>query len=265
MEMDGQRISGGGAQIVVRGKRFTTIAMGATYEGTVTIHQTTAPKRFELHFEEGPEKGNTSLGIYELDGHTWKICLTTHGTQRPTEFAATPGTGFVLETLQRATATDEAKRALRGGCIGFVGGGPCSRTVWGVDGAIPGTRRPGDAPIDAETRQESGDGERRHRQVRADSNAESQVRSGPFTGANDNGLRAGRREAAVWNLGARGQAVDGLFWSARPAAAERLRQFRGRRQNTYGVDLGRRVSAPARAYRYPCCVHLTECSHVMRT
>ena len=64
MEMEGQKMPGGGARIVVRGGRFTTIAMGATYEGTLVVHQTTEPKGFDLHFEEGPEKGNTSFGIY---------------------------------------------------------------------------------------------------------------------------------------------------------------------------------------------------------
>ena len=63
LEMDGQKMSRGGARIVVRGNRFTTIAMGATYEGSVGVHQTTAPKSFELHFDEGPEKGNTSFEI----------------------------------------------------------------------------------------------------------------------------------------------------------------------------------------------------------
>ena len=106
LEMDGQKMPGGGARIVVRGNRFTTIAMGATYEGAVVVHQTTAPKSFDLHFEEGPEKGNTSFGIYELDGDTWKICLTTRGSERPKEFAAPPGTGIALETLQRGTAAD---------------------------------------------------------------------------------------------------------------------------------------------------------------
>jgi uncharacterized protein (TIGR03067 family) len=80
--MDGQKMSGGGARIVVQGNRFTSIAMGATYEGTVELDETTAPKRFDLHFDEGPEKGNRSLGIYELDGDTWKICLTTRGSER---------------------------------------------------------------------------------------------------------------------------------------------------------------------------------------
>jgi uncharacterized protein (TIGR03067 family) len=108
LEMDGRKMPCGGAQIVVRGNRFTTIAMGAAYDGTVVVHQTTAPKSFDLHFEEGPEKGNTSLGIYELDGDTWKICLTTRGSGRPKEFAAPPGTGIALESLQRATAAHVA-------------------------------------------------------------------------------------------------------------------------------------------------------------
>lgn len=103
LEMDGQKMSGSGGQIVVRGDRFTTIAMGAVYEGTVVLRETAAPKSFDLHFEEGPERGNTSLGIYELKGDTWKICLTTRGRQRPQEFAAPPGTGIALETLQRGT------------------------------------------------------------------------------------------------------------------------------------------------------------------
>jgi uncharacterized protein (TIGR03067 family) len=72
----------------------------------VAVHQTTAPKSFELHFEEGPEKGNTNFGIYTLDGDTWKICLATRGSQRPKEFAAPPGTGIALETLQRGLVAD---------------------------------------------------------------------------------------------------------------------------------------------------------------
>ncbi len=106
LEMDGRKMAGGGAQIVVHGKRFTTIAMGAAYEGTVVVHEASKPKSFDLHFEEGPEKGNTSLGIYELDGDTWKICLTTRGNERPKEFAAPPGTGIALETLQRGHVED---------------------------------------------------------------------------------------------------------------------------------------------------------------
>jgi len=108
LEMDGRKMPGGEARIVVRGNRFTTIAMGATYEGTVVVDQATIPRSFDLRFEEGPEKGNTSFGIYELDGDTWRICLTTRGSERPTEFAAPPGSGIALETLRRRLAQSSA-------------------------------------------------------------------------------------------------------------------------------------------------------------
>ena len=127
LEMDGQKMSGGGGQIVVRGNRFTTIAMGASYEGTLVVRETGAPKSFDLLFEEGPEKGNTSLGIYELEGDTWKICLTTRGNQRPKKFAAPPGTGIALETLQRGTAAEVP-------AAGEAPAATVSRTAGGIDG-----------------------------------------------------------------------------------------------------------------------------------
>jgi uncharacterized protein (TIGR03067 family) len=104
LEMDGQRMGGGGARIQVHGTRFTTLAMGAEYSGTLSVNQTSQPKSFDLKFEEGPEAGNTSLGIYDLQGDSWKICLTTRGSERPREFAAPQGTGIALEILERAGA-----------------------------------------------------------------------------------------------------------------------------------------------------------------
>jgi uncharacterized protein (TIGR03067 family) len=49
------------------------------------------------------------LGIYELDGDSWTICLTTRGSERPRDFAAPPGTGIALEVLQRAGVGETAK------------------------------------------------------------------------------------------------------------------------------------------------------------
>ncbi|MGH9721340.1 MAG: TIGR03067 domain-containing protein, partial [Bryobacteraceae bacterium] len=66
------------------------------------------PKTLDLTFTAGPEKGNTSLGIYELDGDDWTICLTTRDGRRPKKFAAAPGAGHALETLKRGTVTAQA-------------------------------------------------------------------------------------------------------------------------------------------------------------
>lgn len=91
-----------GAQIIVKDATFTTKAMGAVYEGDVTIDESASPRTFDLKFTSGPEKGNLSLGIYELDGDDWRVCLGFAGKSRPTAFESKPGTGHALEELKRA-------------------------------------------------------------------------------------------------------------------------------------------------------------------
>jgi uncharacterized protein (TIGR03067 family) len=104
LEVDGQPMPAGmlgTARIVVEGDRFQSLGMGAVYEGTMKLDPSANPKTFDLTFTAGPEKGNTSLGIYELDADDWKLCLTTRGGGRPKRFATEPGTGHALETLKR--------------------------------------------------------------------------------------------------------------------------------------------------------------------
>jgi uncharacterized protein (TIGR03067 family) len=93
-----------GARIVIQGERFTTSGMGATYEGSVTVDSEASPRSIDLRFTSGPETGNTNRGIYELDGHTWRICLSTRTSDRPTTFAADAASGIVLEVLERGSA-----------------------------------------------------------------------------------------------------------------------------------------------------------------
>jgi uncharacterized protein (TIGR03067 family) len=92
-----------GSQIVVKENRFDTISMGATYKGKLKVDAKKTPKTLDLLFDEGPEKGGRSLAIYELDGDTWRICLTVTGKTRPTAFATKAGSGLALETLQRSS------------------------------------------------------------------------------------------------------------------------------------------------------------------
>jgi uncharacterized protein (TIGR03067 family) len=117
LEVEGQEMPAGmlgAARIVVEGARFQSLGMGAVYEGTMKLDPSANPKTFDLTFTAGPEKGNTALGIYTLEGDDWKLCLTTRGGDRPTKFATAPGTGHALETLKRgkpgsiAAATTEA-------------------------------------------------------------------------------------------------------------------------------------------------------------
>ena len=90
-----------GATIEVQGDKFTTRAMGAVYGGTIEMNAEVVPNEFRMKFTEGPEKGNTNNGIYELDGDRWRFCLNFKGGPAPTEFATSPGSGRALETLNR--------------------------------------------------------------------------------------------------------------------------------------------------------------------
>ena len=112
LEMEGQTLSGGmlaNARVEITGNRFSSLGMGTVYEGTVTLDVSANPQRLDMKFDAGPEKGNTNLGIYELRGDTWKICLSTRGEVRPTEFSAPAGSGFVFETLTRSEKSSSKK------------------------------------------------------------------------------------------------------------------------------------------------------------
>jgi uncharacterized protein (TIGR03067 family) len=112
LEIDGQPAGAiGDARLVIKGSRFTTTGMGTDYAGTLTIDSSVSPARIDMKFESGPEKGNTNLGIYELDGDSWKLCLATRGTRRPAEFVSPPDSGIAVETLVRGKAAPKARKA----------------------------------------------------------------------------------------------------------------------------------------------------------
>lgn len=107
LEVDGQEMPAAmlaNARILIEGGRFNSTGMGAVYRGTLELDASTSPRRIDMTFDAGPEKGNTNPGIYELDADTWKICIATRGAVRPSSFASSPGSGFALETLMRGDA-----------------------------------------------------------------------------------------------------------------------------------------------------------------
>jgi uncharacterized protein (TIGR03067 family) len=112
LEMDGQTMPADSlpdAKVVVEGNRFTTTGMGADYKGIIELNPSIRPHRFDLRFTTGPEKGNTNLGIYQLKGGIWKICIATRGALRPSKFVSSPGSGIAVETLARPDAAAALK------------------------------------------------------------------------------------------------------------------------------------------------------------
>jgi len=107
LELDGRDMPAEpfeGAMIIVEKNNFTSLNMGATYEGTVEIDETTEPKSFDMVFTAGHAAGTRNRGIYKLSRERWTICVATRGDARPGKFATKPDTGLALETLERSPA-----------------------------------------------------------------------------------------------------------------------------------------------------------------
>ncbi len=86
-------------RLVLKGDQWTL--QGGPDKGTFKIDPTKNPKQIDVLFAEGPEKGKTALGIYELEGDRYTVCLGLVGRDRPTQFVSKPGSGHVLEVLRR--------------------------------------------------------------------------------------------------------------------------------------------------------------------
>jgi uncharacterized protein (TIGR03067 family) len=71
------------------------------FHGTFKVDVSKKPKSLDVTFEDGPEKGKGLVGIYELDGDTWKACFDLNGKERPAKFESPKGTMIVLEVLKR--------------------------------------------------------------------------------------------------------------------------------------------------------------------
>ena len=63
---------------------------------TVKLDPTTKPKRIDVSFTEGKHKGQTLLGIYEIDSDAFRVCVARPGDERPAEFSAKAGSGRTL-------------------------------------------------------------------------------------------------------------------------------------------------------------------------
>jgi uncharacterized protein (TIGR03067 family) len=81
----------------------TTITVGGQiyFKAKFSIDLTKKPKAIDYTMTEGPTKGKTHLGIYELDGDTVKFCFAAPGKDRPSEFTAKEGSQRTLSVWKR--------------------------------------------------------------------------------------------------------------------------------------------------------------------
>jgi len=95
-----------GMKLILDGDRYTLDFDTNTDKGTFTLDATKSPKRIDVRSAEGPFKGKTLPGIYELKGDTLRLCLDGDGKadKRPTAFEAPGTTRNMLLTYRREKA-----------------------------------------------------------------------------------------------------------------------------------------------------------------
>ena len=81
---------------------FTRGGQPTTAKGTLDITPTKKPKRVDYTYTDGPNKGKTYLGIYEIKDDTFKDCFASNpGDTWPTTFETKPGSGLKLLVYKR--------------------------------------------------------------------------------------------------------------------------------------------------------------------
>ena len=89
-------------KVIFKGDAYTVMSDGRVEEkGTQKLDPTKKPKTIDYTMTEGPTKGKTHLGIYELDGDTVKFCFAAPGGDRPTDFTAKEGSQRTLSVWKR--------------------------------------------------------------------------------------------------------------------------------------------------------------------
>ena len=98
------------AQAPVDGKTLLTVKGDSadltegsrTHSVAIKVDTSKTPRQIDMTPSEGPNKGQTALGIYEVKGDEVHICFTRPGGKdRPTELASKEGSGLTLITLKR--------------------------------------------------------------------------------------------------------------------------------------------------------------------
>jgi uncharacterized protein (TIGR03067 family) len=85
----------------------TTMAGQVFFKAKFSIDPSKSPKTIDYQMTEGFTKGQKQLGIYELDGDTFKACFGSPGALRPSDFTSKPRDGRTLSVWKRQKPTTE--------------------------------------------------------------------------------------------------------------------------------------------------------------
>jgi uncharacterized protein (TIGR03067 family) len=87
---------------VCKGDEATTTMAGQVYlKAKIKIDPSKTPKTIDYQMTDGFTKGKTQLGIYEVEGDTFKACFGKPGAERPADFTSKSGDGRTLSVWKR--------------------------------------------------------------------------------------------------------------------------------------------------------------------
>jgi uncharacterized protein (TIGR03067 family) len=88
--------------MLIRKNTFVLRSGAGSTGGTFLIDPTKNPKTMDTETLIGEAKGTKSVGIYQLEGDTLRVCYSTDPKARPTEFSAGKDSKRALVVYQRA-------------------------------------------------------------------------------------------------------------------------------------------------------------------
>ena len=114
--------------------------------GKFTIDSTKKPKEIDILDESGLKNGQTKLGIFELDGDTYRYCLAPAGKPRPTRSVTSVDPGSrnspgVKPWPDRAESDTSTARTSDRARIIFRTGASEARGRCAVTNCVPRARR----------------------------------------------------------------------------------------------------------------------------
>jgi uncharacterized protein (TIGR03067 family) len=89
-------------RLILEGNKYTLKQEDTVVsKGTFKIDPAKKPKTIDVTPTEGDGQGSGMLGIYEIDGDTYRVCYAQAGKDRPTKFASEVGSEHFFFVFKR--------------------------------------------------------------------------------------------------------------------------------------------------------------------
>jgi uncharacterized protein (TIGR03067 family) len=111
--------------LVTKGDSFTfpgDASVGTGPSGIFLIDPSRTPKAIDSTPSSGTRKGETWLGIYEIDGDLYKASFAPPGKPRPSRFVSEPGSGHLHSVWRRGKPGSRPEDGTAGADLGRLQG-----------------------------------------------------------------------------------------------------------------------------------------------